>query len=208
MERTSQSEEENGERQLSRMLNAMCGGDAPGLARRLIAEYGSLAAVFSQRCDQLARVVDDIPVAGFISDVGDTFAAALRFEVARAPIISTSQALVDYLHLAMGCLSSEQFRVLFLNSAQRLIRDEVMSIGTITHAPVFPREIMKRALELGAAAIILVHNHPSGDPQPSKADIDMTRKIASAARCMDIGIYDHIIIARTGWISFRALGLL
>lgn len=207
MERTSQSEEDDGQRQLSRLLYAVCGDDAPGLSRRLIAQYGSLAAVFSQRRDQLARVIDDMPVAGFLSDVGDTFAATLRFEVARAPIIATSKALVDYLHLAIGCASSEQFRVLFLNSAQRLIRDEVMSIGTITHAPVFPREIIKRALELGAAAIILVHNHPSGDPQPSKADIDMTRRIAGAARCMDIGVHDHIIIARTGWISFRALGL-
>ncbi|MEK6638169.1 MAG: DNA repair protein RadC [Pseudomonadota bacterium] len=208
MERASHSEEEDGERQLSRLLRAVCGDDAPGLARRLIAEYGSLAAVFSVRRDQCSRIVKDTVAAEFLSDVSESFASALRFEVERAPIITSSQTLVDYLHLAMGCASSEQFRVLFLNSAHALIRDEVMSAGSVTHAPVFPREIIKRALELGAAAIILVHNHPSGDPHPSKADIDMTHKIASAARCMDIAMCDHIIIARMGWVSFRALGLL
>lgn len=208
MERASESQEQQSERQLGRLLRTVCADDAPGLARRLIAEYGSLAAVFSVRRDQCSHIVKDTLAAEFLSNVSESFASALRFEVELAPIIATSQTLVDYLHLAMGCASSEQFRVLFLNSAHRLIRDEVMSAGSVTQAPVFPREIIKRVLELGAVAIILVHNHPSGDPQPSKADIDMTRKIASAARCMDIAVCDHIIIARTGWISFRALGLL
>jgi DNA repair protein RadC len=143
-----------------------------------------------------------------LSDVGATFRQTLRFDTAQAPLLSHSQALVDYLRLRMAHATSEQFRVLFLNTGHWLIRDEIMSHGSITETTVYPREIIKRALELGAAAIILVHNHPSGDSEPSQADIRMTRKISEAARCMDMSVCDHIIVAKGGWSSFRALGLL
>jgi DNA repair protein RadC len=98
--------------------------------------------------------------------------------------------------------------VLFLNSKNRLLRDEVMSEGSINETPIYPREIMRRALELGATALILAHNHPSGDPQPSDGDVDATRRIARAARSLDIKIHDHVVVARSGWTSFRTLGLL
>jgi DNA repair protein RadC len=102
----------------------------------------------------------------------------------------------------------EEFRVLFLDRKNILVTDEVLARGTIDHTPVYPREIVKRALELGAAAVILVHNHPSGDPTPSRADIDMTRNVIAAAKALGITVHDHLVIGRTGHASFKALGLL
>lgn len=153
-------------------------------------------------------VDDHAQLINFLSDVSAAFMQALRYDTAQAPLLSNSQALTDYLRLRMAHATSEQFRVLFLNAGHWLIRDEIMTHGSITETSVYPREIIKRGLELGAAALILVHNHPSGDPKPSQADIHMTRKIILAARCMDMIVCDHIIVAKAGWSSFRALGLL
>jgi DNA repair protein RadC len=108
----------------------------------------------------------------------------------------------------MQGLGSEQFRVLFLDRKNRLIRDEVLGEGTVDHAPVYPREVVKRALELEASALILVHNHPSGDPSPSTADVDMTKLIVEAARTMEIAVHDHLIVGRQGHASLRQLGLM
>lgn len=118
------------------------------------------------------------------------------------------QDLIDYLHAAMAHEPREMFRVLFLDSALRLIRDEVLSAGSIREAPAYPREIMRRSFELGAAAIILAHNHPSGDPTPSRHDIVLTQKLVRIGSELDVIVQDHILIARSGWTSFRALGLL
>jgi DNA repair protein RadC len=102
----------------------------------------------------------------------------------------------------------EEFRILFLDRKNILIADEVQARGTIDHTPVYPREIVKRALELGASAIILVHNHPSGDPTPSRADIDMTREVATAAKALNIAVHDHLVVGRSGHASFKSLGLI
>jgi DNA repair protein RadC len=185
---------------------------ASALATRLIAEFGSLTALLAARPETVRRLLgpDEQPqrIADFLAWLGDGFVTALRFEIQRAPILSDSKALIDYLHMTMACETAEQFRVFFLDSARRLIRDEQMGIGSLTATAVSPREIVKRALELGATSLILVHNHPSGDTRPSPGDIEMTAMIVRAARCLEIAVTDHIIIARTGWTSLRSLGML
>ncbi|HWU26803.1 MAG TPA: DNA repair protein RadC [Rhizomicrobium sp.] len=138
-------------------------------------------------------------------------AAALRLSKTRLlgrPALSSWNALLDYCAAAMARNAHEEFRVLFLDRKNNLIADEVQSTGTVDHAPVYPREIVKRALELGASALILVHNHPSGDPTPSRADIDMTREIVTAASALRLTVHDHVVVARGGTASFKALGLI
>ena len=120
----------------------------------------------------------------------------------------TSRDDLDYCRAAMGFEAREQFRILFLDKKNRLIADEVQQRGTVDHTPVYVREVVKRALELSASAIILVHNHPSGDPTPSRADIDMTRQIVDAARPLGVTIHDHIIVGRDQVASFRGLRLM
>ena len=138
-------------------------------------------------------------------------AAALRLArsaMLNKPALSSWAALIDYCTAAMARAPNEEFRILFLDRKNILIADEVQTRGTIDHAPVYPREIVKRALELGASAIILVHNHPSGDPTPSRADIEMTRDVAAAAKALNIQVHDHLVVGRSGHASFKALGLL
>jgi DNA repair protein RadC len=122
--------------------------------------------------------------------------------------ISSWAAVLAYLKCDMGALGRERFRVLFLDHANQLIADEVMNEGSITHAPVYPREVMRRALELDAASVILVHNHPSGNPNPSSADISMTKQVITAGRALGIGVHDHIVVGADGVASFKALGLI
>jgi DNA repair protein RadC len=125
------------------------------------------------------------------------------------PILQSWQQLVDYCRMAMGAETKEQFRLIFLDRKNRLLSDEVHQHGTIDHTPVYPREVVQRALEVGAGAIVMVHNHPSGDPQPSREDIAMTNAIAAACKPLDIVLHDHIIIGRGGeTASFKGLGLL
>lgn len=133
---------------------------------------------------------------------------ALRAEAISRPLLTDSQALIDYLTLDMGRLATERLRVLFLNARNHLLFDETLAEGSVNETAVHPREIVRRALEVGATAIILVHNHPSGDPTPSASDVEATRRIAMAAGALDICIHDHVIIAGSAWTSFRALGLL
>jgi DNA repair protein RadC len=133
---------------------------------------------------------------------------ALRQRACSRPLLSDSAALLDYLMLDQAHAHAERFRVLFLDSRNGLIRDEIVSYGSILEAAVYPREIMRRALQLGASGLILVHNHPSGDPCPSQGDVDATASTILAARLLEIEVHDHIIIARSGWSSFKALGLL
>ena len=132
----------------------------------------------------------------------------LRLPLASRPIISTSKQLLDYLRADMANLINERFRVLFLTSQNELIADDLVWEGTVGEAPAYPREVVKRALEVGATGIILVHNHPSGSHQPSQGDVDATRRIADAALMMGICVHDHIVVSRAGWSSFRRLGLL
>jgi DNA repair protein RadC len=138
-------------------------------------------------------------------------AAALRAsreEAARRTVISSWSALLAYVKTALAHEPREQVRVLFLDKKNALLADEVMGHGTVDHAPVYPREVVRRALELSASALILVHNHPSGDPTPSQADIDMTRQVVEASRTLRISVHDHLVVGRDGTASFKALGLL
>jgi DNA repair protein RadC len=129
-------------------------------------------------------------------------------EAKRRPVLSSWSALIDYCRAAMAFADKEQFRILFLDKHNRLIADERQQVGTVDHTPVYPREVIKRALELSVTAIILVHNHPSGDPTPSAADIEMTQTIIEIASPLGIAVHDHLIIGKDGHASFRALKLI
>ncbi|NJC08501.1 RadC family protein [Polymorphobacter fuscus] len=183
--------------------------DTKPLAKRLLAEFGSLPVVMAATPAELARV----------EGLGEGAAAAIKFVEAASlrslrtaaldrPVLSGWQALTDYLHAAMAHRVTEEFRVIFLNNRNVMIRDESMSEGTINQAAVYPREIVKRALELGAAGMVLVHNHPSGDPQPSRDDIVMTKAIIEAGRHLALVVHDHVIVGRGGHVSMRAQGLI
>jgi DNA repair protein RadC len=158
-------------------------------------------------------------LAGGGDGLGDGAIGALKFVEAVAlrslrtaaldrPVLSGWQALTDYLHAAMAHRVTEEFRVIFLNNRNVMIRDEAMGQGTVNQAPVYPREIVKRALELGASGLVLVHNHPSGDPQPSRDDITMTKAVIEAGRHLGLVVHDHVIIGRGGHVSMRAQGLI
>lgn len=133
---------------------------------------------------------------------------ALRREALHGPVLGDSNAVTDYLFAAMAHEPVEQLRVLYLNTRNRLLFDETVAEGSINIAPIYPREIVRRSLEVGATALILAHNHPSGDPKPSREDIRVTRLVAAAAEALDIRLHDHVIVARSGWISLRAGGYL
>lgn len=183
--------------------------DTKPLAKALLAEFGGIGGLFTADAEALMRV----------SGMGETSAAAikivqvaalrlLRAEPSAKPVLASWQALIDYLHVDMAHRTTERVRVLHLNTRNVLIRDEVMSDGSIDEAAVYVREVIRRAIDLGSAAIILVHNHPSGDPAPSRADIDLTRKVAEAGKRLGIALHDHIIIGASGHSSLRAMGLL
>ena len=184
-------------------------GDTKPLAKALVAEFGSLAAVLAAPAERLGKV----PGCGeaVIAALKVTREAGLRMLQAEAkarPALSNWQALLDYCRAVLQHEPVEHFRILFLDRKNQVIADEQQQRGTVDHTPVYPREVVKRALELNAAALILVHNHPSGDPTPSRADIEMTREVAKAAATMGIAVHDHLIIGRKGHVSFREKGLL
>ncbi len=183
--------------------------DTKPLAKALLREFGSIGAVLTAEPDALMRV----------KGIGERAAAALRIAHATAlallkekafdqPILASWQALLDYLRADMAWLGIERVRVLHLNSRNMLIRDEVISEGSIDQAAVYVREVIRRAIDLGSAALILVHNHPGGDPQPSRADIQLTRDIIEGGRRLGIAVHDHVIVAADGHSSMRALGLI
>ena len=183
-------------------------GDVKPLAKALLARFGGLAGVLGAPAEAL-KTVKGVG-ASVALDLKLLQEAALRIgraEVARRPVISSWSALLAYVKAALAHEPREQFRVLFLDKKNQLIVDEVMNEGTVDHAPVYPREVVRRALELSASAVILVHNHPSGDPTPSTADIDMTRQVIEAGRALKIAVHDHLVVGRDGVASFKALGL-
>ncbi|RAK58474.1 hypothetical protein DJ021_01000 [Phenylobacterium hankyongense] len=183
-------------------------GDVKPLAKQLLARFGSLGGVLGATAEDL-RTVAGVGEAVAL-DLKLLHEAALRMareQVARRTVISSWQALLAYVKTALAHEAREQFRVLLLDKKNQLIADEVMNRGTVDHAPVYPREVMRRALELSASAVILVHNHPSGDPTPSAADVDMTRQIVEAGRPLRISVHDHLVVGRDGVASFKALGL-
>ena len=191
------------------LFRANARADMKPLGRRLLETFGDFNGVLSAPPDRLREVtgVGD----AVIAELKLIEAAAQRLSRARIldrPVLGSWHALIDYCHTAMAHRQTEQFRVLYLDRKNVLIADEAQAQGTVDHVPVYPREVVKRALELNASALILVHNHPSGDPTPSRADISMTREIEQAAAALGIAIHDHIIIGRSTELSFRATGYL
>ncbi|MBV0892124.1 DNA repair protein RadC [Paracoccus sp. Z118] len=183
--------------------------DMKPVARRLLDRFGDFNRVLSAEPARLADVEGVGPA--IITELKIVAAAAQRLarsRVIQRPVLTSWAALLDYCHTAMAHGEIEQFRVLYLDRKNVLIADEEQAKGTVDHVPVYPREIVRRALELNASAMILVHNHPSGDPTPSQPDIDMTRRIVQAAETMSITVHDHLIIGKDRELSFRASGLL
>ncbi len=183
--------------------------DTKPLAKALLREFGGIGGLLSADPEALLR----------IDGVGETAAAALKIVQASAlrllrnaivekPVLASWQSLIDYLRADMGHITIERVRVLHLNAKNMLIRDEIISEGSIDQATVHVREVIRRAIDLGSSAIILVHNHPSGDPAPSRADIALTRDIIDAGKRLNVAVHDHVIIAANGYSSMRALGLI
>jgi DNA repair protein RadC len=191
------------------VLFALPRRDTKSLARLLIATFGSFAGAIAAPVPDLL-CVEGLGRAGAAA-LKSVQAAALRLmraEVIDQPVLTNWDRLIAYLGAALSRERVEQFRVLFLDNRNRLLADEAQQRGTVNHTPVYPREVAKRALELHAAALILVHNHPSGDPTPSADDIAMTRKIQAAAAALSIVLHDHIVVGNGRWFSFRKEGLL
>jgi DNA repair protein RadC len=182
--------------------------DMKPIAKALLEKFGSFAEVISAPAKRLAEV-EGIGEAS-ITELKIVQAAASRLvrgQVKKRPVLSSWSAVLDYCRTAQAFADREQFRVLFLDKRNQLIVDELQQIGTVDHTPVYPREVVKRALELSATAMILVHNHPSGDPTPSRADIQMTQQIISVAQPLGISVHDHIIVGKEGHASLKGLKL-
>ncbi len=183
--------------------------DVKPLARLLIDHFGDFNRVVSASIQDL-QTIDGVGAAVAL-ELKIVEAAAHRLSRARVMqrhVVSSWDALLDYCHTTMAHRTTEQFRILFLDTKNTVIADEEQAKGTVDHVPVYPREVVKRALQLNASALILVHNHPSGDPTPSQADIDMTRQINAAAKALGLTVHDHLIIGKSCERSFRATGLL
>lgn len=183
--------------------------DVKPLARRLLEVFADFNAVVTAAPVRLATVEGVGPAVICQLKLVEAAAARLaRARVLNRPLLSSWDALLDYCHTTMAHRSTEQFRILFLDRKNVLIADEEQARGTVDHVPVYPREVVKRALELDASALILVHNHPSGDPTPSEADISMTARIQEATEALGLVLHDHIIVGRSRETSFRSLGYL
>ncbi len=182
--------------------------DTKPLAKRLLERFGTLGDVFAAEPAQLREFEVDQRTLVLFRALREAGRRLAERKVKDMPVLTNWQQLIDYCHAALAHEKTEQFRILFLDRKNVLIADEVQQRGTIDHTPVYPREVVKRALTLNAAALILVHNHPSGDPKPSRDDIEMTREIKTAAGALGISIHDHLVIGRKGHASFRSLGLL
>jgi DNA repair protein RadC len=191
------------------LFRAIKRGDTKPIAKALIARFGSFAEVISAPANLLMEVKGVGPA--IVTELKLIRAAALRLtkgEVVNRPVLGSWNTVIEYCRAAMAFREVETFRLLFLDKKNQLIADEEQQRGTVDYTPVYAREVIKRALELSASAIILVHNHPSGDPTPSLADRDMTKKIIEAAEKLNIQVLDHIIIGRKGHVSFRNLQLI
>jgi len=184
-------------------------GDTKPLAKRLIDQFGSFSGVLNANPGALAQV-KGMGTASAASLYAVALAARrmARGSVQEKPVLGSWQALLDYLAIDMGELKHERVRVLYLDTRNRLIDDHLAAEGSIDEAAIHPREIIRRAFDVGASALILVHNHPSGDPEPSRADIQITNRIAEAGRLLNITVHDHVIVGRGAHVSLRAKGLI
>jgi len=191
------------------LFRALPRRDVKPLAKKLIETFGSFNEAIAAPLSRLAEVKGLGDAA--IAELKIVQAAANRLvkgEVKRRPVLSSWSAVLDYCRATMAFAEKEQLRVLFLDKRNQLIADEVQQTGTVDHTPVYPREVVKRALELSATAIVLVHNHPSGDPTPSRADIQMTQQIQEIAKPLGISLHDHIIVGKEGHASLKGLKLI
>jgi DNA repair protein RadC len=191
------------------LFRALPRRDVKPLAKSLLEKFGSFAEVITAPEARLAEV-KGLGDSG-VTELKIVQAAASRLvrgQVKKRPALSSWSAVLDYCRTAQAFADREQFRVLFLDKRNQLIADEVQQVGTVDHTPVYPREVVKRALELSATAIILVHNHPSGDPTPSHADIQMTQQIIAVAQPLGISVHDHIIVGKEGHVSLKGLKLI
>ena len=194
---------------LEKLIATVAPLQAASFAELLIEEFRSLGRVFAETPESLQRVIG--PCHEVIALIGAAHVAmevGLRCEVQNIPIHATDQRLIDYLVMAMGSLSVEQLRVLFLDHGNRLVGDEVLASGTLKTLTAYPRNIFRRGFELSAGAIVLVHNHPSGQAKPSKCDIEVTKKLKALGNQMEIEVRDHIIISGSRWFSFLRGGLM
>jgi DNA repair protein RadC len=182
--------------------------DVKPLAKALLAEFKDLWSLLNAKPGRLIAAGLSESAAGVLMAVGAVALRAQKKTFLEKPVLANWQRIVDYCRAAMGHEAKEQFRLLFLNRKNHLVHEEVHQRGTIDHAPVYPREVVQRALEVGAGAVVLVHNHPSGDVNPSKDDLAMTRAIVEACKALDIEVHDHIIIGGDKASSFKAMGLL
>jgi len=183
--------------------------DVKPLANELIAKFGSFAEVMHAPEARLAEIrgIGDAVITE-IKLIAASAGRIMRGELKQRPVLSSGAAVIDYCRAAMAFAEKEQFRILFLDKKNQLIADEVQQTGTVDHTPVYPREVVKRALELSATAVILVHNHPSGDPTPSNADVQMTKQIVDIAKPLGIAIHDHIIVGKHGHATLKGLKLI
>lgn len=182
--------------------------DTKPIAKALLDRFGTLAQVFGTPASRLQEVKGiGEAVAQDLKLIASISQRTLKSELRNKQILASWSSVIDYCHSAMAFEEKEQFRILFLDKKNALIADEIQQTGTIDHTPVYPREVVKRALELSATAIILVHNHPSGDPTPSRADIEMTKLILETAKPLGITLHDHIIIGKEGHVSFKGMRL-
>ncbi|HBF32457.1 DNA repair protein RadC [Rhizobium sp.] len=183
--------------------------DTKPIAKALIERFGSLAGVFGAQLSLLQEVKGvGEAVALDLKLISSAAQRMLKSDIKGKPILSSWSSVIDYCHAAMAFETTEQFRILFLDKRNAIIADEVQGRGTVDHTPVYPREVVKRALELSATAIILVHNHPSGDPTPSRADIEMTKTIIDTTKPLGITVHDHVIIGKQGHASLKGLRLI
>jgi len=191
------------------LFNSIPRKDVKPIAKALVAKFGNFADVIAAPIERLTEIKGVSPKTALDLKILKAAATKLgRETVMGRPVLSSWTALLDYCRSAMQFEIKEQFRVLFLDRKNRLIADEIMGHGTIDRAPVYPREIIKRALSLEASALILAHNHPSGDPTPSHSDIEITKRIVDAAKTIGVSVHDHLIIGRENTASFKTLGLM
>lgn len=183
-------------------------GDIKPIAKALLTRFGSLGAITTASVEDLRTVPGVGEQAALdLRLLGEVTLRVGRETIRKRTVIGSWSALLAYVKVALANEPREQFRVLFLDRKNQLILDEIQNRGTVDHAPVYAREVMRRALELSASSVILVHNHPSGDPTPSGADITMTREVVEAGRALKISVHDHLVVGREGVASFKALGL-